>query len=85
MNKILIVGDDFNISELINVFLRNEGFDINKAFDVVEAISKLEIINVDMVVLAIMMLNMDCWQLCRELREYYDLSLLMIIAKGKQV
>ncbi|WP_141430523.1 response regulator transcription factor [Bacillus sp. 03113] len=83
MPKILIVDDDPHIRELINHFLSNEGFDIVEASDGVEALSMLESVNVDMVILDIMMPNMNGWDLCRELREYYDFPLLMLTAKGE--
>lgn len=83
MSKILIVDDDLHIRELIKVFLRNKGFDIVEASDGVEALSKLEAVKVDMVILDVMMPNMDGWQLCSELREYYDIPLLMLTAKGE--
>jgi two-component system OmpR family response regulator len=83
MVKILIVDDDLHIRELIKVFLRNEGFEVYEASDGVEALSKLETVKVDMAILDIMMPNMDGWQLCRELRESYDIPLLMITAKGE--
>lgn len=83
MGKILIVDDDLHIRELIKVFLSNEGFEVYEASDGVEALSKLETVKVDMAILDIMMPNMDGWQLCRELRESYDIPLLMITAKGE--
>ncbi len=83
MNKILIVDDDKNIRELIRVFLQNEGFEIYEANDGVDALKKLETLKVDLVILDIMMPNMDGWQLCRELREYYEFPLLMLTAKGE--
>lgn len=83
MGKILIVDDDRHIRELIKVFLSNEGFEVYEASDGVEALSKLEKVKVDMTILDIMMPNMDGWQLCRELRESYDIPLLMITAKGE--
>lgn len=83
MGKILIVDDDRHIRELIKVFLSNEGFEVYEASDGVEALSKLEKVKVDMTILDIMMPNMDGWQLCRKLRESYDIPLLMITAKGE--
>lgn len=83
MGNILIVDDDLHIRELIKVFLSNEGFVAYEAADGVEALAKLETVKVDMVILDIMMPNMDGWQLCRELRESYDIPLLMITAKGE--
>ncbi len=83
MSKILVVDDDTHIRELLWVLLKNEGFDIYEASDGVEALLKLEKMKVDMVILDVMMPNMDGWQLCSELRKYYDLPLLMLTAKGE--
>jgi DNA-binding response OmpR family regulator len=83
MSKILIVDDDPHIRELAKVFLRNEGFDILEAGDGLEALSSLELVKADMVILDIMMPNMDGWELCRCLRETYDIPLLMLTAKGE--
>jgi DNA-binding response OmpR family regulator len=83
MTKILVVDDDIHIRELVGVFLRNEGFDIIEAVDGVDALSKLETMKVDMVILDIMMPNMDGWQLCSELRKYYDFPLLTMTVKGE--
>lgn len=83
MSKILIVDDDPYIRELLRVFLKNEGFDIYEAADGVEALSILEAVIVDMVILDIMMPNMDGWELCRQLRTAYDFPLLMLTAKGE--
>lgn len=83
MSKILVVDDDPNIRELVGLFLKNEGFDVYEASDGVEALSKLEIIKVDMVILDVMMPNMDGWELCSELRKYYDFPLLMLTVNGE--
>ncbi|HET7578110.1 MAG TPA: response regulator transcription factor [Bacillales bacterium] len=83
MTKLLIVDDDPNIRELAGHFLRNEGFDIYEAGDGEEALSVLESVKADLVILDIMMPNMDGWTLCRELREFYDCPLLMLTAKGE--
>lgn len=83
MSKILVVDDDPNIRELVALFLRDEGFDIYEASDGVEALSKLETIKVDMVIFDVMMPNMDGWELCSELRRYYDLPLLMLTVNGE--
>jgi DNA-binding response OmpR family regulator len=83
MSNILVVDDDPNIRELVRVFLRDEGFDVYEAADGVEALAKLETLKADMVILDVMMPNMDGWELCRLLREFYDLPLLMLTAKDE--
>ncbi|MBS4198171.1 response regulator transcription factor [Bacillus sp. FJAT-49732] len=81
MPKILVVDDDSYIRELVSLLLRNEGFIIFEASDGVEAMSIIDSEQVDMVILDIMMPNMDGWELCRELRTFYDFPLLMLTAK----
>ena len=83
MSKILIVDDDAHIRELVKVFLTNEGFDIAEASDGVDALKKLEGLKADLVILDVMMPNMDGWELCRRLREVYDIPVLMLTAKGE--
>jgi two-component system, OmpR family, response regulator len=83
MSKILIVDDDPHIRELASVFLRNAGFEIIEACDGKDALAKLDSAKVDLFVIDIMMPNMDGWELCRELRQAYDLPILMLTAKGE--
>ena len=83
MAPIMIVDDDPYIRELVRVFMLNEGFDVVEAADGVEALKKLQTVQVDMVILDVMMPNMDGWALCKELREHYDLPILMLTAKGE--
>jgi two-component system OmpR family response regulator len=85
MSKLLIVDDDPNIRELVKVFLVQEGFGVLEASNGLEALSLLESTSVDMVILDIMMPQMDGWELCRELREHYEMPLLMLTAKGETV
>ncbi|WP_391120952.1 response regulator transcription factor [Psychrobacillus sp. L3] len=84
MTKLLIVDDDEHIRELVKVFLQNEGLDILEAVDGVDAMSKLDSEKIDMVIMDIMMPNMDGWELCKEIRKFYnDLPILMLTAKGE--
>lgn len=83
MNKILIVDDDANIRELCKVFLKNEGFECFEACDGLDALEKLDTVKVDLFIIDVMMPNMDGWELCVELREAYDLPILMLTAKGE--
>lgn len=83
MSRILIVDDDPHIRELSKVFLKNNGFEVVEASDGKDALSKLDSVKVDLFIIDIMMPNMDGWELCRELREAYDLPILMLTAKGE--
>jgi DNA-binding response OmpR family regulator len=83
MSKVLIVDDDPHIRELVRVFLRNDGFEVIEASDGVEALARLDAVKVDLFIIDIMMPKMDGWALCRELRDTYDLPILMLTARGE--
>jgi len=83
MTKIVIVDDDANIRELIQVFLKKEGFELYEASDGLMALQLMEKIKMDLAIIDIMMPNMDGWELCQELREFSDIPILMLTAKGE--
>lgn len=83
MSRILIVDDDPHIRELARAFLRSDGFDVLEAADGIEALATLETTKADLVILDIMMPRMDGWELCRRLREQYDVPLLILTARGE--
>ncbi|HEX6484704.1 MAG TPA: response regulator transcription factor [Ktedonobacteraceae bacterium] len=83
MSTILIVDDDPHLRELARVFLQHAGFDVYEACDGVEALSTFERLKVEIVILDIMMPKMDGWELCRQLRRYYDVPVLILTARGE--
>jgi len=83
MSTILIVDDDPHLRELSGVFLQREGFAVSEAANGIEALSFLENRKVDLVILDIMMPQMDGWEMCRRLRAWHDLPVLMLTAKGE--
>ncbi|MCC2686860.1 MAG: DNA-binding response regulator [Paenibacillaceae bacterium] len=83
MTKILVIDDEQNIRELIGLYLRKEGYEVEEAGDGLEALELLKTVRVDLIVLDIMMPKMDGWELCRELRQTSDTPLLMVTAKGE--
>ncbi|MCR8657671.1 response regulator transcription factor [Paenibacillus endoradicis] len=83
MPKLLIVDDDAHIRELLKFFLKKEGFDLYEAADGVEAMIVLEKHKVDLAIIDIMMPHMDGWQLCQEIRDFSDIPILMVTAKGE--
>ncbi len=82
MNRILIVDDDGYIRELVCTILKNEGFITFEAHDGRDALQKMTDVNPDLCIIDIMMPNMDGFELCCQLRRYYeDIPILMLTAK----
>jgi DNA-binding response OmpR family regulator len=83
MARILVVDDDDHIREVVSLFLTQEGLETLEATDGLHAMQQLEKHPVDMAILDIMMPGMDGYELCTELRKYYDFPILMLTAKGE--
>jgi len=80
----MIVDDDPNIRELTCVLLRNGGFDTCEGKDGRDALQKMTDENPDLAIIDLMMPNMDGYELCRKLRQYYEnLPVLMLTAKAE--
>jgi two-component system OmpR family response regulator len=79
---ILIADDDENIRMVIQLYLQKEGFNTKIAGDGAEAINILETEKIDCAVIDIMMPNIDGWQLCEEIKSYYEIPVLMLTARA---
>ncbi len=82
-NKILVVDDDFNICEVLKLYLENDGYEVKCAGDGTEALDAFKIFEPDLVLLDIMMPKKDGWQVCREIREQSAKPIIMLSAKGE--
>ncbi|WP_284638082.1 response regulator transcription factor [Paenibacillus silviterrae] len=83
MPKILVVDDDAHIRELVRLYLEDEGYEIIEKSNGEDAWEYAENHPIDLVILDIMMPRMDGWTLCTNLREYFDVPLLIITAKAE--
>ncbi len=83
MDKILIVDDDKNISELLRLYLNKEGYETVCAFDGEEAMAVFKEERPNLILLDIMLPKIDGRQVCREIREVSDTPIIMLTAKGE--
>lgn len=83
--KVLIVDDDLEIRNLISIYLENEGLEITKASDALEALELLEAHNYDLIILDIMMPKMDGIEACLKIREARNMPIIMLSAKSEDI
>lgn len=81
--KILVVDDDTNICELISLYLKKEGFDVDVAYDGEAALQKFKITSPDLIILDIMLPKIDGIRVCREIRAESNVPIIMLTAKGE--
>ncbi len=81
--KILIVDDDTNISELISLYLIKECFETQTVEDGESALVAFKEFSPDLILLDLMLPGMDGYQVCRELRKDSNVPIIMLSAKGE--
>lgn len=81
--KILVVDDDRDIAELIEQYLKNNGYSVFKACDGIEALSLLSTENVDLIILDVMMPELNGIQTCLKIRQSQNVPIIFLTAKGE--
>lgn len=81
--KILIVDDDTNISDLIALYLTKEYFDTKCVEDGDEALKAFSVFQPNLILLDLMLPGMDGYQVCREIRKTSSTPIIMLSAKGE--
>lgn len=83
--KILVVDDESRMRKLVRDFLVKAGYDVLEAGDGEEALDVFfQQKDIALVVLDVMMPKMDGWQVCRELRSYSKVPVIMLTARGDE-
>lgn len=81
--NIMVVDDEKNICELIRLYLEKEGFAVTIANNGSDAIAMIRQNKPDLVLLDIMMPVIDGWEVCRQVREFSQVPIIMLTAKGE--
>lgn len=78
----LVVDDEWNMRNLLRIYLMKEGFDVKEASTGTEALHMVQKHAFDVILLDIMMPDMDGWQVCRTIRETEMTPILMLTARN---
>ncbi|MCG7334884.1 response regulator transcription factor [Sporosarcina sp. ACRSM] len=81
--KVLVADDDQDIRNGIEIYLKNEGYEVLKAADGQEALALLEANDVHLLILDIMMPNMDGITATFKIREVRNIPIIMLSAKAE--
>jgi len=83
--KILIVDDEPEITELIRLYLVKEGYEVISTDNGPSALEFMELYKPDMVILDILLPGMDGIEICRQIRRTYHIPILFISCKGEDM
>lgn len=81
--KILVIEDEKNISDLLELYLEKEGYETMAAADGVKGIEAFRSFHPDLVLLDIMLPIMDGWSVLKKIREDGKTPVIMLTAKGE--
>lgn len=81
--RILIVDDDNNIAELISLYLTKECFETMIVGDGESAVQAVKTFEPNIILLDLMLPGMDGYQVCREVRSWSSVPIIMLSAKGE--
>lgn len=83
--KILVVDDESRMRKLVKDFLSKSGYEVLEAGDGEEAVNIFfKDKEIALIILDVMMPKMDGWQVCREIRQYSKVPIIMLTAKSDE-
>lgn len=83
--KVLVVDDESRMRKLVKDFLVRKNYDVIEAENGEEAIDLFfSMKDIALIVLDVMMPKLDGWQVCKEIRQYSKVPIIMLTAKGDE-
>lgn len=82
--KILIVEDEKKLAEVMMLYLKNEGYEIEVANDGIKGEKAIDERKFDLIILDVMMPEKDGWSLLRKIKNNDDTPVIMTTARGEE-
>ncbi len=83
--NILIVDDEQSIADLIQVYLKNENFNVYKFSTGQDALDCIECEEIDLAILDVMLPDINGFTICRRIREKYNFPIILLTAKEEEI
>jgi two-component system response regulator VanR len=83
--KILVADDEKEITDLVALYLDNEGCDVIKAYTATEALAADAESKLDLAILDVMLPDMDGFAVCQKIREKHTYPIMMLTAKEEEI
>jgi two-component system KDP operon response regulator KdpE len=83
LTRILVIDDDQAMTEMLRLVLEPSSFDVYEAHSGPEGIEATRQLNPEVVVLDLLMPDMDGWEVCKEIRTFSQVPILVLSAISK--
>lgn len=84
-NSILVVEDEFKISDVIRSYLEKEDYAVNQALNGEEALLKFKELNPDLILLDLMLPDISGEEVCKIIRNTSNVPIIMLTAKTQEI
>ena len=81
--KILVVDDEREIADLLELYLKNEGYEVVKCFDAESALAAAGAGDIDLALLDVVLPESDGFALCRKIRESFHYPIIMVSSRNE--
>lgn len=85
MTKILVLDDEQAIADLVELYLKNENYEVCKFYEPMGALKCVEEENIDLAVLDVMLPSIDGFEVLQRIREHHTFPVLMLTAKDEDI
>lgn len=83
--NVLIVDDEKEIADLVELYLKNDGYTVYKFYNGTDALDCIENVEIDLAILDIMLPDIDGLRICQSIREKYNFPIIMLTAKETEI
>ncbi len=84
-NRLLLVDDEVKILDMVDNYLKREGFETTRATNGNEALELFRNQSFDLVVLDLMLPELDGLEVCKEIRRFSEVPIIMLTAKNDEI
>jgi two-component system response regulator VanR len=84
-DRILVVDDEREIADLVELYLKNEGYAVTKCYTATEALDCIAAATFDLALLDIMLPDTSGLEICRRIRDEYTYPIIMLTAKDSEI
>ena len=78
--KLLVIDDDSAVTDLLSLLLKSQGFEVFATNNSAEGLSMIRELQPDLVILDLMMPEMDGWEVCRSVRQFSQVPIIILSA-----
>jgi DNA-binding response OmpR family regulator len=78
--KLIVIDDDTAVTDLLSLLLKSQGFEVFATNNSSDGLNMVREIQPDLVILDLMMPEMDGWEVCRAVRQFSQVPIIILSA-----